>query len=71
MKDIKCEKCGQPLKLLHWNSQKDILICTNDKCPAYRNPVPYTEVEINWLNNVTRKSHKKPEKVLALAAPEI
>jgi hypothetical protein len=35
----KCPKCGQILSALYWNSQIDIIVCKNDKCPAYRNPV--------------------------------
>ncbi len=41
METAKCQRCGQPLSILHWSSDKDISICNNGKCIAYRNPVSY------------------------------
>jgi len=41
MEAAKCPKCGQPLSILHWSGDKEITICNNGKCLAYRNPVSY------------------------------
>jgi hypothetical protein len=39
MEKIKCPKCGQTLSVFHWNKDKNIMICRNDNCLAFRNPV--------------------------------
>jgi ssDNA-binding Zn-finger/Zn-ribbon topoisomerase 1 len=39
--EIKCQKCGHTLNIIHWNNGKDILTCNNGKCLVYRNPVSY------------------------------
>lgn len=35
----KCEKCGLVLDIVRWSSGKEMALCCNDKCPAYRNPI--------------------------------
>jgi hypothetical protein len=35
----KCEKCGQDLDIVRWSSAKEMVLCRNHKCPAYRNPI--------------------------------
>jgi hypothetical protein len=39
MPEMKCEKCGQKLVELPWNSGSTIRTCGNSCCRAYRNPV--------------------------------
>ena len=39
MPEMKCEKCGQSLVELNWNSSTKIRMCGNSRCRAYRNPV--------------------------------
>ena len=39
MEPVKCNKCGQDLSTLRWSGGKNILVCINGNCQAYRNPV--------------------------------
>ncbi len=55
METTKCQKCGQPLSILHWSSDKDISVCNNGKCLAYRNPVSY----------ISYNTRPEPEKKIA------
>ena len=59
MQEMKCQQCGQHLKLLRWNSEKDILICDNGKCLAYRNPVSYLPHRDRSENKTSIKSYEE------------
>jgi hypothetical protein len=59
MEEIKCQKCGQTLKLSPWSIGKDILMCENGKCPAYRNPISSYSYGNRLENKTSKKSYKE------------
>ena len=34
-----CPKCHKPVKILKWNQQYNVVICNNDGCSKFRNPL--------------------------------
>ena len=57
--EAKCQKCGQTLEILHWSSGKDIFICNNGKCLAYRNPVPCFSTGNSAENKTSTQSNEE------------
>jgi hypothetical protein len=39
MAQKKCDKCGQSLKVIRWNSGIRMAFCDNGRCVAYRRPI--------------------------------
>jgi hypothetical protein len=65
MEEIKCQKCGQNLKLLHWSIGKDILMCDNGRCLAYRNPVSGYSYGNRLENKMPKKSYEEQDRSYA------
>jgi hypothetical protein len=61
MQEIKCSKCGQDLITIHWSGGKEIVMCDNDLCMAFHNPVSNHPYEPPVKKKIAEDSYEDPD----------
>lgn len=70
MEELKCPKCGQNLSPLRWSGEKNIFVCINGNCQAYRNPVSNFSTVLHAENKTPLKPLLEMEGILRPYLPK-